>query len=67
MMKRDPIVAVGERLLEQERFAQAELDAVDKEVLAEVEEAGRSSPRRAPIRRRSRSTRTCTCARPTST
>jgi pyruvate dehydrogenase E1 component alpha subunit len=38
MMKSDPILLWGKRLMEQERFTQAELDAVDKEVLAQMEE-----------------------------
>jgi pyruvate dehydrogenase E1 component alpha subunit len=38
MMKSDPILLWGKRLMEQERFAQADLDAVDKEVLARMEE-----------------------------
>jgi pyruvate dehydrogenase E1 component alpha subunit len=41
MMKHDPIFQFAKRLIEQERFAQADLDAIDKEVLAEVEEAVR--------------------------
>src|SRR5262245_33875437 len=39
MMRFDPIFQFGRRLMEQERFAQADLDALDKEVLAQVEEA----------------------------
>jgi len=39
MMKSDPILLWGKRLMEQERFSQAELDAVDKEVLAQMEAA----------------------------
>jgi len=39
MMKSDPILLWGKRLMEQERFTQAELDAVDKEVLAQMEDA----------------------------
>jgi pyruvate dehydrogenase E1 component alpha subunit len=39
MMKLDPILAFGRRLMEQERVTQAELDALDKDVLAQVEEA----------------------------
>src|SRR5678816_2535570 len=31
MMKADPIVQWGKRLIEQERFSQADLDALDKE------------------------------------
>jgi pyruvate dehydrogenase E1 component alpha subunit len=38
MMKSDPILLWGKRLMEQERFTQADLDAVDKEVLARMEE-----------------------------
>jgi pyruvate dehydrogenase E1 component alpha subunit len=38
MMKSDPILLWGKRLMEQERFTQADLDAVDKEVLAQMEE-----------------------------
>ncbi len=41
MMKLDPILAFGRRLMEQERVTQAELDALDKDVLAQVEEAAR--------------------------
>jgi pyruvate dehydrogenase E1 component subunit alpha len=39
MMKSDPILLWGKRLMEQERFTQANLDAVDKDVLAQMEEA----------------------------
>jgi pyruvate dehydrogenase E1 component alpha subunit len=39
MMKSDPILLWGKRLMEQERFSQADLDAVDKEVLAQMEAA----------------------------
>jgi pyruvate dehydrogenase E1 component alpha subunit len=39
MMKFDPIYLFGKRLMEQERFTTADLDAVDKEVLAEIEAA----------------------------
>jgi pyruvate dehydrogenase E1 component alpha subunit len=39
MMKYDPIYVFGKRLMEQERLTQAELDAADKEVLAEVDAA----------------------------
>jgi pyruvate dehydrogenase E1 component alpha subunit len=39
MMQYDPILQFGKRLIEQERFNQADLDAADKEVLAEMEEA----------------------------
>jgi len=38
MMKSDPILLWGKRLMEQERFTQADLDAVDKVVLAQMEE-----------------------------
>jgi pyruvate dehydrogenase E1 component alpha subunit len=38
MMKSDPILLFGRRLMEQERFTQDDLDAVDREVLAEMEE-----------------------------
>jgi len=38
MMKSDPILLWGKRLMEQERFTQSDLDAVDKEVLARMEE-----------------------------
>ena len=47
MMKSDPVLLWGKRLMEQERFTQAELDAVDQEVLALMEDAIRfveSSP-----------------------
>src|SRR5206468_1114501 len=39
MMKSDPVLMWGKRLLDQERFTQAELDAVDKQVLAEIDAA----------------------------
>jgi pyruvate dehydrogenase E1 component alpha subunit len=39
MMKSDPILLWSKRLMEQERFTQADLDAVDKAVLAQMEEA----------------------------
>src|SRR5207245_6900562 len=39
MMKSDPVLLWGKRLLEQERFGQAELDAVDKELLALIDQA----------------------------
>src|SRR5262245_11077624 len=39
MMKSDPILLWGKRLMEQERFTQAELDLLDKEVLAEMDDA----------------------------
>ena len=38
-MKSDPVLLWGKRLLEQERFGQAELDAVDKELLALIDQA----------------------------
>jgi pyruvate dehydrogenase E1 component alpha subunit len=41
MMKSDPIYLFGQRLMEQERFTQAELDASDKEVIAIVDECVR--------------------------
>jgi len=41
MMGFDPIFQWSKRLLEQERFAQSELDAADKEVMAQIEEAVR--------------------------
>jgi hypothetical protein len=39
MMKSDPILLWGKRLMEQERFSQADLDVVDKEVLARMDDA----------------------------
>jgi pyruvate dehydrogenase E1 component alpha subunit len=39
MMTFDPIFLWSKRLVEQERFTAADLDAVDKEILAQVEEA----------------------------
>jgi pyruvate dehydrogenase E1 component alpha subunit len=39
MMKSDPILLFGRRLMDQERFTQDELDVADREVLAEMEEA----------------------------
>ena len=51
MMKSDPVLLWGRRLMEQERFTQAELDAVDQEVLAQMEDAVRfveQSPDPAP-------------------
>lgn len=39
MMKFDPLLQWGRRLIDQERFTQEELDAADREVLAQVEEA----------------------------
>ena len=41
MMKYDPVFQFGRRLLEQERFQEAELDELDREVMAEVEESAR--------------------------
>ena len=41
MMKSDPVLLWGKRLMEQERFTQADLDAVDQEVLARMEDAVR--------------------------
>jgi pyruvate dehydrogenase E1 component alpha subunit len=38
MMRFDPIFQFGKRLTEQERVPQADLDAMDKEILAQVEE-----------------------------
>jgi len=38
MMKADPILQWARRLMEQERFTQADLDAIDQVVLAEIEE-----------------------------
>jgi len=39
MMQFDPIHLFGKRLLEHERFSSSELEAADKEVLAEIEAA----------------------------
>jgi len=39
MMRFDPIFQFSKRLMEQERFTQADLDAVDKEILEQVEES----------------------------
>jgi hypothetical protein len=39
MMKSDPVLQWGKRLMEQERFTQADLDAVDQEILAQVEDS----------------------------
>jgi len=39
MMKSDPILLFGRRLMEQERFTQADLDALDKDVLAQMDNA----------------------------
>ena len=41
MMRFDPIHLFGKRLMEQERFTQADLDAADKEVVTRVDEAVR--------------------------
>ena len=41
MMQFDPIQVFGKRLTEQERVAQGELDAIDKDVLAQVEDAAK--------------------------
>ena len=41
MMSYDPIFQWGKRLIEQERFSQAELDAADKDVTAQVDAAVR--------------------------
>lgn len=39
MMRYDPIFQFGKRLMEQERFSQSELDALDREVMAQIDEA----------------------------
>jgi pyruvate dehydrogenase E1 component alpha subunit len=39
MMRYDPIYLFGKRLMEQERFTQAELEAADKGILAEIDAA----------------------------
>jgi pyruvate dehydrogenase E1 component alpha subunit len=39
MMKFDPVLVFGRRLVDQERFGQAELEAADKEAIALVDEA----------------------------
>ena len=39
MMKSDPVLLWGKRLMEQEQFTQGELDALDREVLAQMEDA----------------------------
>ena len=67
MMQFDPIHLFGKRLIEQERVAQAELEALDKEVLAQVDDAVKFTEESRPPPRGERSTRTCTSARPTST
>jgi pyruvate dehydrogenase E1 component alpha subunit len=41
MMKSDPVLLWGRRLIEQERFAQADLDALDQEILAQMDDAVR--------------------------
>jgi pyruvate dehydrogenase E1 component subunit alpha len=41
MMRFDPVFQFGRRLIEQERFSQAELDERDTEVMAQVDEAVR--------------------------
>jgi TPP-dependent pyruvate/acetoin dehydrogenase alpha subunit len=41
MMKSDPILLWGKRLMEQERVTQAELDALDREVIAQMDDAVR--------------------------
>jgi pyruvate dehydrogenase E1 component alpha subunit len=41
MMKSDPILLWGKRLMEQERVTQAELDALDREVVAQMDDAVR--------------------------
>jgi pyruvate dehydrogenase E1 component alpha subunit len=41
MMRFDPIHVFGKRLIEQERFGQADLDAIDQDVIAQVDEAVR--------------------------
>lgn len=41
MMRYDPIHLFGKRLIEQERVAQSELDALDKDVLAQVDDAAK--------------------------
>jgi hypothetical protein len=43
MMLLDPIVQFGKRLIEQERFAQSDLDAVDAEIMHIVDECVRFS------------------------
>jgi len=51
MMRFDPIYQFGKRLTEQERFAKADLEACDKEVIKQVDEAVRyaeASPWPAP-------------------
>jgi pyruvate dehydrogenase E1 component alpha subunit len=39
MMKVDPVLQWSKRLMEQERFTQADLDVVDKEILAQIDDA----------------------------
>ena len=41
MMQFDPIQVFGKRLIEQERVAQAELDAIDQDVLAQVDDSAK--------------------------
>jgi pyruvate dehydrogenase E1 component alpha subunit len=41
MMRFDPVFQFGKRLIDQERFTQAELDEVDKEVTAQVDESAK--------------------------
>jgi TPP-dependent pyruvate/acetoin dehydrogenase alpha subunit len=40
-MRFDPIYQFGKRLIDQERFTQPELDALDKEIVAQIEESVR--------------------------
>jgi pyruvate dehydrogenase E1 component alpha subunit len=39
MMKSDPVLVWGRRLVEQERFAKEDLEAVDREILAQIDDA----------------------------
>jgi pyruvate dehydrogenase E1 component alpha subunit len=39
MMKADPVLVWGKRLVEQERFSKADLEAADKEILARMDDA----------------------------
>ena len=48
MMRFDPIFQFARRMLEQERFGQSELDAVDQEVRAQVDEAVRFAEQSPP-------------------
>jgi pyruvate dehydrogenase E1 component alpha subunit len=41
MMRFDPIHVFGKRLTEQERFSQADLETIDKDVIAQIDEAVR--------------------------